>query len=99
MSPTKNSQNLTKVKSVPGTQLEIEKRSAWRKRQVLEGNDAKPNTRKKPANDNTEGDLKKFTCTVCERKYFDTSLYFYGTPSTRCLWCTKFPPSKKRQID
>ena len=43
-----------------------------------------------------EPELTKFTCSVCEKTYFDTGLYFYGTKSTRCLWCTKFPPSKKR---
>ena len=46
-----------------------------------------------------EPELEKFTCAVCEKTYFDTGLYFYGVKSTRCLWCTKFPPAKKRQID
>lgn len=46
-----------------------------------------------------EPELEKFTCVVCEKTYFDTGLYFYGTKSTRCLWCTKFPPVKKRQLD
>jgi hypothetical protein len=45
-----------------------------------------------------ESDLEKFTCASCERTYFDTGLFFYGVKSTRCLWCTKFPPTKKRQL-
>ena len=42
-----------------------------------------------------EPELTKFTCTSCQKTYFDTGLYFYGVKSTRCLWCTKFPPVKK----
>jgi hypothetical protein len=92
---------MTRVKPVPAEPLKPEKKSAWRKRQVADKQESKPRTRAKAANDPAENDddLKKFTCSVCNREYFDTSLYFYGTPSTRCLWCTKFPPSKKRQID
>jgi hypothetical protein len=99
MSTAKNTQNISKVKPVPGVKLEAEKKSAWRKRQVADREDTKPNTRKKPANDESEDDLKKFTCSSCEREYFDTNLYFYGTKSTRCLWCTKFPRVKTRQVD
>ena len=58
-------------------------KSASRKRQIVQAQEEEP-------------ELKKFTCTVCEKTYFDTGLYFYGTKSTRCLWCTKFPPSRKR---
>ena len=42
-----------------------------------------------------EPELTKFTCTSCQKTYFDTGLYFYGVKSTRCLRCTKFPPFKK----
>lgn len=60
-------------------------KSASRKRQVAQ---------KQVVDD--EPELTKFTCTVCEKNYFDTGLYFYGVKSTRCLWCNKFPPTKKR---
>jgi len=38
--------------------------------------------------------MKLFTCKVCKQKYCDTKLYFYGTKSEKCMWCTKFPKKK-----
>jgi hypothetical protein len=41
--------------------------------------------------------MTTYVCKGCERKLFDTNLYFYGTESTRCLWCTKYPKKKERR--
>ena len=35
-------------------------------------------------------DMVQFVCTVCDLKYFDTTLYFRGIASTKCLSCAKF---------
>lgn len=43
--------------------------------------------------------MQKFVCQGCSRTYFDTGLYFYGTESTKCLWCKKFPQPKERKKD
>jgi hypothetical protein len=42
-------------------------------------------------------DMEKYVCEGCGAKYFDTGLYFYGKPSVKCLWCTKFPKQKERK--
>jgi hypothetical protein len=34
--------------------------------------------------------MVQFVCTVCDSKYFDTTLYFRGIASTKCLSCAKF---------
>lgn len=39
--------------------------------------------------------MKYFICLGCNKKYLDTGDYFYGKNSTKCIWCTKFPTSKK----
>ena len=36
-----------------------------------------------------------FVCLGCSRKYLDTGLYFFDKPSVKCLWCIKFPKTKK----
>ena len=40
--------------------------------------------------------MKKFKCKNCSTEYFDTKLYFYGTKSDKCMWCTKFPKKVKK---
>ena len=55
--------------------------------------DKKP-TRKKTTQDK-EVDMKKFTCVSCGAEKFDMNLYFYDKPSTKCLWCLKFPKKEK----
>ena len=40
--------------------------------------------------------MTTYVCKGCERKLFDTNLYFYGTKSEKCLWCSKFPKVKKK---
>jgi hypothetical protein len=43
--------------------------------------------------------MQKFECKGCGRTYFDTGLYFYGTGSVKCTWCTKFPKTNGRKKD
>jgi hypothetical protein len=38
-----------------------------------------------------ETPMKVFTCKNCKQKFPDMLLYFYDTPSKKCMWCTKFP--------
>lgn len=40
-----------------------------------------------------------FVCTTCNQQFPDTNLYFYGTESTKCMWCTKFPKKQKQRSD
>ena len=40
--------------------------------------------------------MTTYVCAGCQRKLFDTSLYFYDKPSTLCLWCTKYPKPKPK---
>ncbi|NBP03634.1 MAG: hypothetical protein EBU90_26775 [Proteobacteria bacterium] len=42
-------------------------------------------------------EMKKFKCVSCGKEHFDMSLYFYDKPSTKCLWCTKFPKKEKKK--
>ena len=35
-------------------------------------------------------DMQQCVCTGCNRRYYDTKLYFYDVVSTRCLWCEKY---------
>ena len=37
-----------------------------------------------------------YICSVCNQKFPNTGLYFYGVSSTKCIWCVKFPKGKKR---
>lgn len=41
--------------------------------------------------------MEQFTCASCGNKYFDMKSYFYGTKSTKCLWCTKYPKQEKKK--
>lgn len=43
----------------------------------------------------TEVDMVKFTCSVCGKVNFDMGMYFYDKPSTKCMWCAKYPIKKK----
>ena len=49
----------------------------------------------KPAEHAAEPEMKKFTCQGCGFQGFDVQEYFSGRPSTRCLWCVKYPKPKK----
>lgn len=40
-------------------------------------------------------DMVKFKCSGCEAEGYDMSMYFYGIPQTKCLWCQKCPKKKK----
>lgn len=37
-----------------------------------------------------------YVCAGCGKKFPDTGSYFYDRPSTRCIWCAKFPKDKKK---
>lgn len=45
-----------------------------------------------------EPDMVKFKCITCSREYYDMNLYFYDRPSTKCMWCTKYPVKDKKVI-
>ena len=40
--------------------------------------------------------MKIFTCEVCKKKFPDMTDYFYDNKSKKCMWCTKYPVTKKR---
>lgn len=52
-------------------------------------------TTKKVVKEEVDVEMKLFTCKACSKKFPDTGLYFYGKKSEKCMWCTKFPKSKK----
>jgi hypothetical protein len=52
------------------------------------------NERKKPAPQ--PDDLRKFSCQSCDYTGFDIQESFSGTPSTRCIWCAKYPKPKSK---
>ena len=35
-----------------------------------------------------------FVCTICDGKFFDTTLYFTGVVATKCMWCNKYGKKK-----
>jgi hypothetical protein len=44
-------------------------------------------------------EMLTYECKGCGGRFADVGLYFYGTSSTKCTWCSKFPKAKnKRQI-
>jgi hypothetical protein len=47
--------------------------------------------------DQNEPEMLIFECTSCKQKFPDTGLYFYGTSSVRCTWCSKFPKAKNER--
>jgi hypothetical protein len=67
---------------------------------VLDFMEDKPKrlNRKRQIAEQVDVEMHKFTCTSCSKEYFDMNLYFHDTPTTKCLWCTKFPkkPIKKK---
>lgn len=44
-----------------------------------------------------EVEMQKFKCVVCGQEHFDMNLYFHDKPSTKCLWCAKFPKKEKKK--
>lgn len=54
-------------------------------------------TETKKQNDESEHEMKTFKCVNCEKTYVDSKLYFYDTPSKKCIWCTKFPDRLKKK--
>lgn len=42
-------------------------------------------------------EMKLFKCVNCGDTYPDCKLYFYDTPSKRCIWCAKFPDRLKKK--
>ncbi len=46
--------------------------------------------------DAAEPDMVKYTCQGCGFQGFDVQEYFSSKPSTHCLWCVKYPKSKKQ---
>ena len=40
--------------------------------------------------------MTTYICSGCSQKFPDTGSYFYGRPSQRCIWCTKFPKGVKK---
>lgn len=53
-------------------------------------------TKKKSVSE-AEVPMHKFKCASCGKEHFDMNLYFYDKPSTKCLWCTKFPNKEKKK--
>lgn len=44
-------------------------------------------------------DMLTYECQGCKGRFADVGHYFYGTSSTKCIWCAKFPKAKNvRQI-
>jgi hypothetical protein len=43
-----------------------------------------------------EVEMHKFTCVSCGKVNFDMNLYFKDIPSTKCMWCSKYPKAKVR---
>ena len=44
-------------------------------------------------------EMLTYECKGCGGRFADVGLYFYGTSSTKCTWCSKFPKAKnERQI-
>lgn len=49
--------------------------------------------------DQNEFEMLTYECKGCGNRFPDVGLYFYGTSSLRCTWCSKFPKAKnERQI-
>jgi len=47
--------------------------------------------------DPNEVEMLTYTCSGCNKKFPDMGHYFYGTSSTRCTWCAKFPKAKNER--
>lgn len=43
--------------------------------------------------------MQQFSCIVCNGKFFDMKHYFYGTKSTKCLWCEKYGKVAKKATE
>jgi len=46
---------------------------------------------------NVDVPMHIYICQGCQRQLYDMDLYFYGTASTKCLWCSKFPKQKQKR--
>lgn len=42
--------------------------------------------------------MQTYVCVSCGQKYPDTGQYFYNQPSTKCIWCTKFPKKLQKHV-
>ena len=40
--------------------------------------------------------MQTYICAGCKGQFPDMGSYFYGKPSVRCIWCTKFPKGTKK---
>ena len=47
--------------------------------------------------DQNEVEMLTYKCSGCGGQFPNTGLYFYGTSSTRCIWCAKFPKAKNER--
>lgn len=47
--------------------------------------------------DQNEPEMLTYECRGCGGSFADVGLYFYGTSSTRCIWCSKFPKAKNER--
>ena len=47
--------------------------------------------------DQNEPEMLTFECKDCGQRFPDTGHYFYGTSSTKCTWCSKFPKAKNER--
>jgi hypothetical protein len=63
---------------------------------VLDFMEEKKQTKKRKITSEPDLEMKKFTCTSCSKEFFDMNLYFYDRPSTKCMWCSKFPKPVKK---
>ena len=52
--------------------------------------------KKTKSKDENGPEMKKFTCTACNKEFPDTKLYFFDIPSKKCIYCTKFPKKTQR---
>ena len=63
---------------------------------ILDFMEEKKKTKKRKAASEPDIEMKKFTCVSCGAERFDMGLYFYDTPSTKCIWCAKYPKPVKK---
>lgn len=63
---------------------------------VLDFMEEKKTTRKKKVKDE-EVPMDTFTCVTCKGKFFDMGSYFHNKPSTKCIWCSKYPNRLKEK--
>jgi len=65
--------------------------------EVVVVQEEKPKSKNKKQIVDANVEMKKFKCVSCSKEFFDMSMYFYDKPSTKCMWCAKFPKKEKKK--